>query len=322
MERLLALTEGRLRRSWCAVVQHLRGENSPAAIEARLGMPEPVVGIVEAAGKFAADAHAAYVAAGQAAARALSSAPAIAVRKKLLHFDAADPPAVEWAVKNRLDKIRQITEDQRTMIREVLVRMARSGRNPREVARELQASIGLTDYQAGVVARYREDLEAGGARLRAALERELTSGHADKTVLAALRNETAIPPGRIDTMVEQYRANWQRFRAETIARTEGLRVAHQGTEELYRQAIDRGDVDAEQLESEWLHSPRAASRHEREFHRSMHGQRRPYGEPFESGLGNLLRYPGDPDAPIEETAGCRCTKVTRIRRSGVLRRAA
>jgi hypothetical protein len=44
----------------------------------------------------------------------------------------------------------------------------------------------------------------------------------------------------------------------------------------------------------------------------MRGQKRPFGEPYETGDGVELMYPHDPNAPIEETAGCHCTESTRL----------
>jgi hypothetical protein len=75
----------------------------------------------------------------------------------------------------------------------------------------------------------------------------------------------------------------------------------------------RGDLDADQLERTWNHHPGAKGKYDREFHVSMHGQKRAYGEQFETGLGNLLWYPGDPDAPARETIKCGCVVTTRIR---------
>jgi hypothetical protein len=47
-------------------------------------------------------------------------------------------------------------------------------------------------------------------------------------------------------------------------------------------------------------------------HRAMHGQTRGVDEPFESGAGFSLMYPGDVNAPPEETIQCRCTVGTRM----------
>lgn len=48
----------------------------------------------------------------------------------------------------------------------------------------------------------------------------------------------------------------------------------------------------------------------RDSHTDMHGQRRMLGDPFLSGNGNSLLHPHDPNAPIDETANCRCSLVT------------
>ena len=44
----------------------------------------------------------------------------------------------------------------------------------------------------------------------------------------------------------------------------------------------------------------------RDSHMDMHLQRRKQGTPFVSGAGNLLRYPGDRSAPVEEWINCQC----------------
>lgn len=44
----------------------------------------------------------------------------------------------------------------------------------------------------------------------------------------------------------------------------------------------------------------------RESHRTMQGQKRDLKEPFITGNGVRIAYPGDPTVPIEEWARCRC----------------
>jgi hypothetical protein len=93
------------------------------------------------------------------------------------------------------------------------------------------------------------------------------------------------------------------YRLENIARTESIRASNTGTYDLMR------EWGVPQIE--WLATmdpPRA-----RENHMDMNGHVVNVGDPFQvpSADGGMTRmmYPGDPDAPIGETANCRCTTV-------------
>jgi len=313
MDALLTRSEGRLRRDWVSMLAHLRDENGIDAITARLatGGHHDVLPDLEAtAGKFAASEHAVYVTAAQAAARWLNG-QFQKVEKKFSVFDVSDPPALKWAQQNQLKLIREISDEQREVIRGVLEDGARTGVGPRAMAKEIRESIGLTSYQRDVVQNYRRALEAGD--LSGALARELRHGGYDASLRTAIRDRQPIPADRIDKMVDAYQRNFIALRAETIARTEGLRVAHQGSEELYRQAVASGDLHPDQIVRTWNHSPGAKNKNnERSFHKSMHGQVRAFGELFTSGIGGRLRFPGDPDAGPGETLNCRCAVSTRV----------
>lgn len=86
-------------------------------------------------------------------------------------------------------------------------------------------------------------------------------------------------------------------RAALIARTEMVQAENTGIVEGYKA------TGVKQLE--WLSYSDGASgdRH----HERMNGKRVNLGDEFVTPLGNRLRYPGDPMAPIKETANCRCT---------------
>lgn len=88
-------------------------------------------------------------------------------------------------------------------------------------------------------------------------------------------------------------------RAETIARTELSQVENTARAAEFEATGEPGD------EYEWLAytDGRSGDRH----HERMHRVRIPAGGRFSTPLGNSVRFPGDPLAPIEETANCRCT---------------
>jgi hypothetical protein len=155
MDSLVTTTGARCGRAWLRMVAHLRETNPVSAIEARLHTGDPVRGIPQAAAAFAGAQHAVYVYGGQRTARWLAEQVAGPVRKKLLAFDAVEPSAVAWAQRNRAARVREITDDQRDLITELLMAGARSSANPRQVAGAIYGSIGLTDYQAQIVANYR-----------------------------------------------------------------------------------------------------------------------------------------------------------------------
>jgi uncharacterized protein with gpF-like domain len=167
-------------------------------------------------------------------------------------------------------------------------------------------SIGLTSRQMAAVNRYRQLLETGSLE---ALQRGLRDKRFDASVRSAASSGQPLAREHIERMVSRYRDRYVTYRAETIARTEALRSVHEGSDELYRQAIENGTLAADELVQTWI-----TSRDERvrNSHAAMHGQQQPMGQPFTSGNGVLLMRPGDADGPPEETINCRCTKTTRF----------
>lgn len=307
MQDLVSIIERRLGVSWGDVIEWLRQQNGLDELERRLAtgdMASIVQSVDEAAAKFAADIHAGYVHAGQETAKWLDGE----VEDGLIRFDVANTRAAAWADKNAATLVRGLTTESRETVRQVIADGVRAGANPREIARDLRDSIGLTPSQAQAVANYRTQLETGD--YSGALDRALSGAHSDRTIAAAQRADRALTSDQIDLAVERYRSNYVSYRAEVIARTEALRAVHAGNHELYRQAIERGDVDADQLTREWNHA--GHGRNSRPGHVEMQDQERGIEEPFENPLtGARLMYPGDPDADVSETACCRCAASTR-----------
>ena len=86
-------------------------------------------------------------------------------------------------------------------------------------------------------------------------------------------------------------------RATVIARTELTQAVNTGTFEGYKA------TGVKRLR--WLAFRDNKSGDRR--HNEMHNKTVKLGEYFETPLGNPMRYPGDPSAPIKETINCRCT---------------
>jgi hypothetical protein len=243
----------------------------------------------------------AYVGAGKEAASFLEDTVSV-----VASFDQTNEAAVKAMQENNLRLVREVTEQQRAAINKVLVDGVRDGINPREIALGIRDSIGLTEYQLQVVENYRDLLERGSQQ---ALDRELRDRRFDSTVQDSVDRGGILSDDQIDTMVDRYSERMLNYRAEVIGRTEALRAVHEGTEDMFQQAVDDGTIDEDTMTREWDTSKDSRVR---DSHEAMDGQVVGLFEPFTSGLGNQLQYPGDPDGPPEDTVQCRCAVLYRM----------
>lgn len=302
---IIERVQPKIRRRFLEVIQWLRGGTSLRLLADLLeaGRIDEIFGVrlERAASRFAAEVVDGYIHAAEATAANLGEDLGTFVS-----FDQTNERAVAAMQRNRLDMIREFSDEQRAVIRQVHTRGLELGLNPRTVAREMRASIGLTQRQEAAVANFRRMLRNLDGE---ALTRALRDKRFDRTIERAIADHRPLTKAQIDTMVERYHQRYIKYRSEVIGRTEGLRVTHEGNDELFRQAIDAGDVDEDQLVNTW-HAGRPPRT--RDWHASMNGQEQPFGMPFISGQGNSLMYPCDPDAPASETVQCRCARSTRI----------
>lgn len=310
LNRLLDMEERRIATIFRTVIGDLKGgidldELADLLEQGRLG--EALDRLSIAAERLGSATNAAFVNAGQTGAAFLANAGV-----GRIVFDQVNLLAVAAMQRSRLELIREFTDEQRRATSLALISGVEGGINPRAQARNFRDSIGLTEEQWRHVASYRAALDRVGSGVngqRDALNRALRDGRGDRQILAAIRRKQPLPDERKDWLVERYTARYVKHRAEVIGRTEALRSVHQGNEELYRQAIANGSIEARDIERTWR--TRLDSR-ERRTHRFLHGQKRGWGETWATENG-VLRYPGDPDAPGRETIQCRCALQTRIR---------
>jgi hypothetical protein len=200
--------------------------------------------------------------------------------RTVFRFNRANPAAMRAAERLALDLVRGITEDARQAIR-ALVRDMFSGGDVTvdEVARRVRDHLGLTARQSQALRRRQEDL----FRQAAAEDAPMTEARAEA--------ETA-----------RYAQRLRADRALTIARTESMRAANAGQQELWRQAEAEGYLPPTQ-QREWLVTPDELLC---EICAPIPGNG-PVGlrEAFVTGSGNLLMHP--PAHP-----NCRCTTALLI----------
>lgn len=307
LNRELRDAEAALAAEWIATIEWLRDQNPIGDVEALLAaglIDGAITGLEDAGARYASTVAEAF-AAGAAATEVWLDR---ATPDSLITFDATDAAAVRWAQANKLQIVGGLTYEQRAVIRGAIIDGVRSGHDQRAIARDIRDALGLTDQQRQQVASYRRALEGGD--YAAAMRRELHDARSDRSLQAALDDGTTIDSARIDPMVDRYRLAYVKARASAIANNDALRAVHQGADEMLRQAIELGQIEAGTIEFTW----RAGSPPKtRLWHASMNGQVRALGVAFTSGQGNALRFPGDPNAPPSETMRCKCKRRMRVK---------
>jgi ketosteroid isomerase-like protein len=308
MRALIAQLERQLGVDWARIVEWMREANPVDAIENRLrerGIAGDLVKETAAAAeRFAASVNEATATSGKAAAKWLDGK----VPDSLISYNGTNYRAVSQAQQNRYQLIREISDEQRTVVRRAVSEGVARGDNPRVIARDIRESIGLTETQAGYVTSYRRALESGD--YDNALGRQLSDGRSDRTIRRIRSEGGALTPEQIDDMTERYRKNFVAFRAETIARTESLRAANDGTRELFKQAVERSDLLATELETTWHAGPSTGAR---ASHQAMDGVAVKFGQEFTLPDGTRMTGPGDPRGGAKHNANCRCTTSTTYR---------
>jgi len=165
----------------------------------------------------------------------------------------------------RMDKIRELTEEQEGIIRRVVTDGMAAGHPPAKMASLIHEHIGLTPYQAQQVQNYRADLETLNTT---ALQRQLRDKRFDMPVARAIADGKPLTPEQIDRFTGQYHDNWLRMRASMIARTEALHAANMGGRLAIEQAVEDGNTSGFDVERTWLATNDARTRNS---HRELNG---------------------------------------------------
>ncbi len=309
LDSLLADQEKAVRDAFAAFVSQVRSDHVMAEVVAKLearDVPGALAIVQSYIGQMAnvlpiVASNVGVATAAEFAAALPTIAPGVGIG-----FDPSFPRAAELIRASRLRFVRDFTEQQEKATVQAISRAFTDGRGTIATARAFRDSIGLTPYQEGWVASYRAQLES---KSKMAAQRQLRDRRKDGMVTRQATGGRSMTEQQIDRAVESYRANAVAMRAETIARTEGVRAMSQAREESLRQMITQTGIAAERVKRIW--NPTGDKR-TRDWHASMKGQEQAMDVAFKDGLGNLLLYPGDPSAPPETTINCRCVLTFRI----------
>ena len=225
-----------------------------------------------------------------------------------VRFNLTNPRTISFLERYRFEKIREVSLETQEVIRQIATDAIRAGRNPIDTARDIRATIGLTEAQERAVANYRRSLQNLSSD---ALVRRLRDKRFDSTVARAIKEGKPLSPERIDAMVQRYREKYLKYRAETIGRTESIRAIQAGQQLMWQQMVDNGDVPERRVQRFWINSDDSKVRNSHVEIPRMNKDGVGLNEPFRSPLGNIM-FPGDPAASAANTINCRCTVITRL----------
>jgi hypothetical protein len=107
----------------------------------------------------------------------------------------------------------------------------------------------------------------------------------------------------VTRIVGRYSDRMVQLRGEMLARTETMMALGTARENAMRQQIDAGKVAAQDVRKVWRSAADGRVRH---THQVLNGKAVGFDDSFQSVSGARLRFPGDPEAPINEVSGCRC----------------
>lgn len=221
VHRIADRMEPRLRRAFLRAVREVRTTVNLAALEDALRAADisrildvlplddlkAVLGNAEALPKLLRQTVAA---AGEAAAREVGDLVGVALR-----FDLTNSAATIWAREHAATLVRQIDQETRQAIRDLVAQAFEQQITVPDLARMIRSHIGLRSDQVGTVLRFRERLVAGG------------------------RNAAEIA-----RRVDRYADSLLRRRALTIARTETIEASSRGQQALWDQAVQDGVLEA------------------------------------------------------------------------------
>jgi hypothetical protein len=217
-------------------------------------------------------------------------------------LDIFNPRVVEFAQQYSYGLVRQITNQTRDMVREVVLDALKTGSPPRQQAQDIKRFLGLTTEQRAHIVNYRRKLEEGDLN---ALRNLLRDKRSDPKVMRLFQSGQPLAKDDIDRLVARYTDKWLAYRAETVARTESLRALNAGARLTWLQAVDTGQYREPDLYRRWFVAPSCCVCPNCKAVPGMNPKGVGLREDFDTPLGDFMDPPLHPN--------CRCYVFTRPR---------
>lgn len=255
--------------------------------------------------------------------------------RAVFRFDVRTSRAEAFLRDYSAEKVREVTEEARAVVRQVVQRGMVDGVNPKKVALDLVGRmdlqtrqrvggvIGLTRAQNRWVDNTRKELYRINQMIREGatvldikaepyFSRDLRGMNYDRIIERAARDRKPMDAGTVEKLVTQYKSNALRYRGTSIGRTEAIAALNKAEHEAINQAVDQGMIKQSQVTRVWDSAGNDGKT--RETHLMMEGQTVGLNEPFTFPGGGKAMFPGDRSlgAPAEETIQCRCIARTKI----------
>ena len=234
-------------------------------------------------------------------------------------FDDRSQRASAWLNARSGGLIKDITEDQRAMIRRVMAEGIAAGKKTDAIALDLVGRIdkrtgkrtggliGLTDSQEEWQRKYSAEVASTDPiQLKKALGRGLRDKRFDRYINAAIEKGEPIPKEIRAKMIAAYRNASLEYRAKTIARTEIGRAMQASATEGWQQAIDAGQVAESDVRRFWRTRGDERVRVSHQSIPELNKGGRGWSEPFATPSGSSMHAPHDDDV------GCRCSEEIRL----------
>lgn len=166
-----------------------------------------------------------------------------------LTYDPLDQQTVAAQRAAREAVVQRIEQATERTAQQTIARGLTERQTPAAIARDLRATLSMTEPEANAIQSYRRALEQPG---KSALNRALRDRRYDAALRRAADRGEVLDDGRIDRMVDRYADKYRAYRAERIARTETLRAANQGRQDAWRQYAARTGRSGADIRKFWL----------------------------------------------------------------------